>query len=190
MTSPVGDLPKRCHSANDRLRNVTFGAACRDCPFRAQCTTSKTGRSLNLHPQDAIQRAHRVRAENRDPGDLPPPPADGRALNRLAGRLPQPAAGFAEPPPTTWAAPPSGRTEPARAVDLGLTRTDGAWVIADQPSAPKSPLSAVTPTPQDHDTAQPIRRGAQNRDPRSPRCSTPLHDPPPPARPFSAVSWP
>jgi hypothetical protein len=39
-----------------RTRKVTFGVACRDCPLRAQCTTSKTGRSLNLHPQDALLR--------------------------------------------------------------------------------------------------------------------------------------
>jgi hypothetical protein len=47
-------------------RNVTFGAACRGCPLRAQCTTNKTGRSLTLHPQDAVQRAHRVRAQDPD----------------------------------------------------------------------------------------------------------------------------
>ncbi|HEX8758370.1 MAG TPA: IS1182 family transposase, partial [Pseudonocardiaceae bacterium] len=30
-------------------RTVTFGAACRGCPLRKRCTTSKTGRALNLH---------------------------------------------------------------------------------------------------------------------------------------------
>ena len=43
-------------------RNVIFGVACRSCPLRARCTTSKTGRSLTLHPHDGLQRAHRVRA--------------------------------------------------------------------------------------------------------------------------------
>jgi IS5 family transposase len=41
-------------------RNVTFGAACRGCPLRARCTTAKDGRSLELHPQDAILRAARA----------------------------------------------------------------------------------------------------------------------------------
>jgi len=41
-------------------RNVTFGAACRGCPLRARCTTAKAGRSLELHPQDAILRAARA----------------------------------------------------------------------------------------------------------------------------------
>ncbi|MGC5023076.1 IS1182 family transposase [Micromonospora sp. DT47] len=40
-------------------RTVTFGAACRGCPLRARCTTSKTGRSLTLHPHDALLRAAR-----------------------------------------------------------------------------------------------------------------------------------
>ena len=43
-------------------RKVTFGAACAGCPFRARCTTSRTGRKLTLRPHDALQRAHRVRA--------------------------------------------------------------------------------------------------------------------------------
>ena len=45
-----------------RTRTVTFGAACRDCPLRARCTASATGRSLTLHPHDALQRTHRARA--------------------------------------------------------------------------------------------------------------------------------
>jgi hypothetical protein len=40
-------------------RTVTFGAACRTCPLRERCTTSKTGRSLTLHPHDAILRRAR-----------------------------------------------------------------------------------------------------------------------------------
>lgn len=49
-----------------RTRRVTFGAACRGCPLRARCTTNDRGRSLNLHPQDALQRAHRARAADPD----------------------------------------------------------------------------------------------------------------------------
>jgi hypothetical protein len=40
-------------------RAVIFGAACRGCPLRARCTTSKTGRTLNLHPHDAELRQAR-----------------------------------------------------------------------------------------------------------------------------------
>lgn len=31
-----------------KTRVATFGAACRDCPLRAQCTTAKAGRNLKL----------------------------------------------------------------------------------------------------------------------------------------------
>ena len=38
---------------------VCFGAACRRCPLRARCTTSKTGRNLNLTPHDQLLRQAR-----------------------------------------------------------------------------------------------------------------------------------
>src|SRR5207245_5783011 len=41
-------------------RSVTFGVACRSCPLRERCTTSKDGRSLSLHPQDAVLRQARA----------------------------------------------------------------------------------------------------------------------------------
>jgi hypothetical protein len=41
-------------------RHVTFGAACRGCLLRARCTTSKHGRALILHQQDALLRAARA----------------------------------------------------------------------------------------------------------------------------------
>ena len=40
-------------------RNVTFGAACRGCPLRARCTTSKVGRHLVVHEHDDLLRAAR-----------------------------------------------------------------------------------------------------------------------------------
>jgi IS5 family transposase len=47
-----------------RDRTVTFGVACRGCPLRQQCTTAKDGRTFRVHPHDALQRAHRRRAED------------------------------------------------------------------------------------------------------------------------------
>jgi hypothetical protein len=40
-------------------RTVTFGAACHDCPLRAQCTTSKTGRTIRLHQHHDLLRQAR-----------------------------------------------------------------------------------------------------------------------------------
>jgi hypothetical protein len=47
-------------------RWVNFGTAYRGCWLRARCTTAREGRSLNLHPHEALLRAHRARAA--DPG--------------------------------------------------------------------------------------------------------------------------
>ena len=41
-------------------RHVIFGAACRGCPLRGQCTTSKDGRTLRLHEHDSLLRAARA----------------------------------------------------------------------------------------------------------------------------------
>jgi hypothetical protein len=55
VTCPAG------HTARlSRTRIATFGAACRDCPLRARCTTCKTGRKLVLHPRDDLLRAARA----------------------------------------------------------------------------------------------------------------------------------
>ncbi len=43
-----------------RTRVATFGALCRDCPLREQCTTCKTGRKLVLHPRDDLLRQARA----------------------------------------------------------------------------------------------------------------------------------
>ena len=46
-------------------RIARFGAACRSCPLRARCTTSKAGRLVNVHPRDQLLRAaRRDRAED------------------------------------------------------------------------------------------------------------------------------
>ena len=55
VTCPAGQT--RQLSPN---RTVTFGVLCRDCPLRTRCTTSKTGRSLDLHEHDALLRAARA----------------------------------------------------------------------------------------------------------------------------------
>jgi hypothetical protein len=52
-----------CPNGNTRpistTRVATFGVLCRDCPLRAQCTTSKTGRKIVLHQRDDLLRQAR-----------------------------------------------------------------------------------------------------------------------------------
>jgi hypothetical protein len=55
VTCPAGRIRPLSPS-----RTATFGALCRDCPLRARCTTSKTGRSLILHERDDLLRAARA----------------------------------------------------------------------------------------------------------------------------------
>jgi IS5 family transposase len=55
VTCPAGHVV-----ALSRTRIATFGVACRDCPLRSRCTTSKTGRKLVLHPRDDLLRAARA----------------------------------------------------------------------------------------------------------------------------------
>ena len=61
--SPVGALPPAAATSESPglTRVATFGAACRGCPLREQCTTSASGRSVLLHQHDALQREHRQR---------------------------------------------------------------------------------------------------------------------------------
>jgi hypothetical protein len=40
-----------------------FGAACRSCPLRTQCTTSANGRTLRLHEHEQLLRSARRHAE-------------------------------------------------------------------------------------------------------------------------------
>jgi hypothetical protein len=42
-----------------RTRHVVFGVACKSCPLRPRCTTSVQGRTLDLHPHDALLRQAR-----------------------------------------------------------------------------------------------------------------------------------
>ena len=49
----------------DGSRSAEFGPQCTSCPLRAQCTQSKSGRTLRLHPKHEILERHRKR--QRDP---------------------------------------------------------------------------------------------------------------------------
>jgi len=45
-------------------RSVAFGAGCRGCPLRAQCTNAKDGRNLILHKHHGLLSEHRKRAKD------------------------------------------------------------------------------------------------------------------------------
>jgi len=113
-------------------RNVTFGAACRSCPFAAQCTTSKRGRKLTLHEHDALQRTHRQRAK--DPQWQATyrqhRPMVERSIAWLVagGNRKVRYRGVAKN--NAWLHTRTAALNLRRLGNLGLVRQEGAWVLA------------------------------------------------------------
>jgi hypothetical protein len=50
--------------------NAVFGAACGDCPLRARCTNSRSGRTVHLHEHEQLLRAARRQAKNAEFQDI------------------------------------------------------------------------------------------------------------------------
>jgi Transposase domain (DUF772)/Transposase DDE domain len=113
-------------------RSVTFGAACRGCPLRQRCTTAKDGRTLNLHPHDSLLRAARAGWPGlRDDYHQHRPNVE-RAIAQVATRrgLRLKLRYRGVTPNDAWL---KGRTAALNLRNLigrGLTRADGAWIIA------------------------------------------------------------
>lgn len=116
-------------------RHAVFGAACRNCPLRARCTTSEAGRTIRLHHHDALLRQARRDWAHR--GDL-------RAVYRQHRPMVERSI--------AWLIGPKGRCRKLRyrgvaandlwlhtrlaalnlrrLINLGLTRTAAGWAIA------------------------------------------------------------
>jgi hypothetical protein len=138
VTEPTADQPGSvtCPNGVTRpitpTRNVTFGAACRGCPMRAQCTTNKTGRSLRLHRHDATQRAHRVRA--RDPQFQTVyrrhRPMVERSIAWLVAGRNRRLRFRGTTANDLWLHHRVAGLNLRRLLNLGLSRADGAWTVA------------------------------------------------------------
>ncbi len=114
-------------------RTVTFGAVCAGCPLRSRCTTAQGGRSMSIHPHEALLRAARAQART-------PEFQQAYPTRSMVERI------------ISWTATNRGRRIKLRylgvdknhawlrtrcaAINLrtlinsGLTRRDGAWVLA------------------------------------------------------------
>jgi hypothetical protein len=116
-------------------RAVTFGVACRDCPLRQRCTTSKSGRSLHLHPHDTLLR--QARQHWRDNPELRQTyqqhrPMVERSIAWLIGpkgrcrtlRYRGVSAG------DWWLHTRMAALNLRRLLNLGLIRHDGTWALA------------------------------------------------------------
>ena len=116
-------------------RAVVFGTACTGCPLRAKCTTSKTGRTLQVHPRDALLR--QARRQWRDNEHLRDTYRQHRPMVERS---------------IAWLIGPKGRCRKLRhrgltngdlwlhlrlaglnlrrLLNLGLTRHTGTWILA------------------------------------------------------------
>ena len=130
-----------CPAGNTRsittARNVVFGALCRDCPLTARCTTSKTGRTLNLHERDDLLR--RARADWTDKPDLREKyrmnrPNVERVVSQIASRggrrLKLRYRGTDKN--HAWLTRRTAGLNLRNLVGRGLTRTTGIWTLAPQ----------------------------------------------------------
>ena len=116
-------------------RNVTFGAACRGCPLRARCTTSKHGRALILHEHDALLRAARADWATQ-PGlrenYRKHRPNVERVISQIASRggrrLRLRYRGTAKN--NAWLKHRTATLNLRNLISRGLTREHGAWVLA------------------------------------------------------------
>jgi hypothetical protein len=115
-------------------RSVTFGAACRGCPLRARCTTSKSGRTLILHEHDALLRAAR-RAWATQPGLREDyrkyRPNVERVISQIASRggrrIKLRYRGTTRN--NAWLNDRTAALNLRNLLGRGLTRRDGAWAL-------------------------------------------------------------
>lgn len=63
ITCPNGERAD-IHFAEDGSGLARFGTACRDCPLRARCTESRSGRTIQLHPQERLLCRERDRQKD------------------------------------------------------------------------------------------------------------------------------
>jgi Transposase DDE domain len=114
---------------------ATFGALCRTCPLRQQCTTSKTGRKIVLHEHDALLRQAR-----RDWAEDPHLQEDyrryrpnvERVISQLASRggrrLKLRYLGVAAN--NAWLKRRTAALNLRNLIGRGLTHRDGIWALA------------------------------------------------------------
>ena len=114
---------------------ATFGALCRGCPLRQQCTTSKTGRKIVLHDHDALLRQAR-RDWAADPALREAyrqhRPNVERIISQLASRggrrLKLRYLGTVAN--NAWLKRRTAALNLRNLIGRGLTRRDGAWALA------------------------------------------------------------
>jgi DDE family transposase/transposase-like protein DUF772 len=132
-TCPAGRTAVLGRPHADGTRQAQFKTACRGCPLRPRCTTSKTGRVLSVHPQHVLLAAARRAAAGPawQAGYRRWRPPVERAIAWLAARGNRrvPYRGITKN--NTWLHHRAAALNLRRLANLGLTRTgDGNWALA------------------------------------------------------------
>jgi hypothetical protein len=60
VSCPGGYTTTTFRESEDGSKTFVFGSVCAGCPLRAVCTTSKTGRSVSVHAQEAVLQEARA----------------------------------------------------------------------------------------------------------------------------------
>jgi transposase len=119
---------------SEKTRTATFGALCRDCPLRARCTTSKTGRHLTLHERDdMLRRARRdwaARPELREKYRMFRPNVE-RVISQIASRGGRRVKlrYLGTTKNNAWLKNRTAALNLRTLLSRGLSRTTGAWTI-------------------------------------------------------------
>jgi Transposase domain (DUF772)/Transposase DDE domain len=111
---------------------VIFGTACRTRPLRARCTTAKDGRTLHLHEHEDLLRAARAAWAGLREDYMAHRPHVERAIAQVATwrgrRLKLRYRGTAKN--NAWLKRRTAAVNLRNLLSQGLTRRDGAWVLA------------------------------------------------------------
>jgi Transposase DDE domain/Transposase domain (DUF772) len=132
-TCPAGHTANLGRPGPDGARTAQFKAVCATCPLRGRCTTAKSGRTLNVHPQQALLAAARHQAAT-DPAwqdeyrRWRPPVERGIAWLVAQGNRKVPYRGVLKN--DTWLHNRAAALNLRRLINLGLTYTDNTWTLA------------------------------------------------------------
>ncbi len=113
-------------------RKAVFGALCRGCRLRDQCTTARTGRTLELHPHHDLLAAARRQAETPEFQTVyrQNRPLVERTLSWLVRRGHRRVAYRGVARNRIWWSHRAAAVNLQRLLNLGLQRTEAGWAVA------------------------------------------------------------
>ncbi|MBB4938496.1 transposase [Streptosporangium album] len=132
-TCPAGHTTALGRPQPDGSHIAQFKKVCAPCPLRARCTTSATGRNVTIHAQHDLLAAARTQAVT-DPAWQADhrrwrPPVE-RAVAQVVARGNRRLRYLGVIKNNTWLHTRAAALNLRTLINLGLTRTSGAWILA------------------------------------------------------------